>query len=57
MAQGKDQEKVLEGIVPVTLPFAADLENGGGIELLAQISAAAGRISLTGISVHKLAGN
>lgn len=54
---GYDQEKVLEGIVPVTLPFAAELENGGGIEVLGQISAAAGKVSLTGISVHKLAGS
>jgi hypothetical protein len=54
---GYDREKVLEGIVPVTLDFAADLANGGGIEVLGQVSSKAGRISLKAISIHKLAGN
>ena len=40
---GYEQEKELEGIVPVTLPFAADLANGGGIEVLGQIAVRAGR--------------
>ncbi len=54
---GYDKEKELEGIVPVTLGFAADLANGGGIEVLGQISSKAGRVSLNAISIHKLAGN
>jgi hypothetical protein len=54
---GYDKEKVLEGIVPVTLGFAADLANGGGIELLGRIASKANTIALTGISIHKLAGN
>ena len=54
---GYEQEKELQGIVPVILSFAADLANGGGIEVLGQLSAQSGKISLKGISVHKLAGN
>ncbi len=54
---GYEQEKELQGIVPVTLPFAADLQNGGGIEVLGQIGVAGSKISLTGISIHKLAGS
>ena len=34
---GYDQEKQLEGIVPVTLPFAADLANGSAVEVLGQV--------------------
>lgn len=54
---GYDKEKVLEGIVPVTLGFAADLENGGGIEVLGQVSSKGGKIGLAGTSIHKLAGS
>ena len=54
---GYDKEKELEGIVPVTLGFAADLANGGGIEVLGQIAYAAGKLGLNAISIHKLAGN
>ncbi|HVP19428.1 MAG TPA: tetratricopeptide repeat protein [Spirochaetia bacterium] len=54
---GYDKEKVLEGIVPVTLDFAADLANGGGIEVLGQVSSKGGKIGLSAISIHKLAGN
>ena len=34
---GYEKEKVLQGIVPVTLGFAAELANGGGLEVLGQI--------------------
>jgi hypothetical protein len=54
---GYDKEKVLEGITPVTLGFAADLANGGDIEVLGQIAYQSGKIGLTAISLHKLAGN
>ncbi len=54
---GYDKEKELQGIVPVTLGFAADLANGGGIEVLGQIAYQVGKIGLTAISIHKLAGN
>jgi len=54
---GYDRERELQGIVPVSLGFAADLANGGGIEVLGQIAYQARRIGLTAISIHKLAGN
>jgi hypothetical protein len=53
---GYDQEKELQGIVPVTLPFAVDLANGGSLEVLGQVVSKTGSdISLLGIAVHKLA--
>lgn len=52
---GYDQEKELQGIVPVTLPFATDLGNGDALEVLGQVVAAGSTLSLTGIAVHRLA--
>ncbi|HUI71464.1 MAG TPA: hypothetical protein VL354_13170 [Spirochaetia bacterium] len=54
---GYDKEKVLQGIVPVALGFAADLANGGGIEVLGQIVSRSGKVSLNAVSLHKLSGN
>lgn len=54
---GYDKEKELEGIVPVLMSFAADLANGGGIEVLGQIGYQDQKLALTAISIHKLAGN
>jgi hypothetical protein len=51
---GYDQEKELEGIVPITLPFAALLVNGGALEVLGQVSTAGGRLGLQGLAIHKL---
>ncbi len=51
---GYDQEKQLEGIVPVTMPFAADLSNGGALEILGQVVAQGATTTLLGISLHKL---
>jgi hypothetical protein len=53
---GYEQERELEGIVPVSLPFAAQLENGIALELLAQVVSRAGKLGLQGISVHRLSG-
>ncbi len=54
---GYDKEKELQGIVPVNLGFAADLANGDGLEVLGQVVFQGGKLSLTAISLHKLAGN
>ena len=51
---GYDKEKELEGIVPVSLPFAVSLENGIPLEVLGQVVVQAGKLSLLGISVHRL---
>jgi len=51
-----DQEKELEGIVPVSLPFAVQLENGIALEVLGQVMYRTGKLSLQGISVHRLSG-
>jgi hypothetical protein len=53
---GYDQEKELEGIVPVSLPFAAQLENGIALEVLGQVMYRTGKLGLQGISVHRLSG-
>lgn len=52
---GYDQEKELEGIVPVSLPFAAQLENGMALEVLGQVIVREERLALMGVSVHRLA--
>mgnify|MGYP006286800199 FL=1 len=52
---GYHDEKVLEGVVPVTLDFAVSLEQGHPIELLGRIHIENDRITLTGVSVHHLA--
>jgi len=51
---GYDQEKQLEGIVPVTLPFAADIGNGDAVEILGQVALNGNVTSLLGISLHRL---
>jgi tetratricopeptide (TPR) repeat protein len=51
---GYDQEKELEGIVPVTLSFAAQLDNGMPLEILAQSIMENGKLRLDGISIHRL---
>lgn len=53
---GYDQEKELEGIVPVSLPFAVQLENGIALEVLGQVVYRTGKLALQGISVHRLSG-
>jgi hypothetical protein len=51
---GYDQEKELEGIVGVSLPFATDLENGTPLEVLGQVIVQSDKLSLLGISLHRL---
>ncbi len=51
---GYDQERQLEGIVPVTLSFAVDLANGAPLEVLGQVVARGSAVVLNGISVHSL---
>ncbi len=52
---GYDQEKQLEGIVAVTLTFAADLANGSAVEVLGQVGTSGNALTLLGTSVHRLA--
>lgn len=51
---GYDQERQLEGIVPVTLPFAADIGNGDAVEILGQVAVNGAVTGLLGISLHRL---
>ena len=51
---GYDQEKQLEGIVPVSLGFAVQLSNGAPLEVLGQVISHGTAITLNGISVHSL---
>ena len=51
---GYDQEKELQGIVPVTLSFAADLGNGDAVQVLGQLTATGSTMALTGISLHRI---
>ena len=51
---GYDSEKELQGVVPVTLGFAIDLDNGTALEVLGQVVADGATLSLNGIAVHRL---
>jgi tetratricopeptide (TPR) repeat protein len=51
---GYDKEKELQGIVPVVLPFAADLGNGDAVRVLGQVALSGAAVSLRGISLHRI---
>ncbi len=51
---GYHDEKELEGVVPVTLDFAASLSNGDNLELLGQLDTVEGSLRLRGVSIHKI---
>ncbi len=53
---GYQQEKVLQGIVPVSLDFGAQLENGSSVEVLGRIQSQTGPIRLQGLSLHRITG-
>jgi len=52
---GYHDERVLEGIVPVTLPFAAALEGAMPIELIAKLETNDSIDRLVGVSVRRIA--
>jgi hypothetical protein len=51
---GYEDETELLGLVPVTLGFAARVENGDGIEVLGRVLVEEQQIRLRGISLHRL---
>jgi hypothetical protein len=51
---GYESERELEGTVPVVLEFAADLEDGIGLEVLGRVAADANGVRLVGVSLHRL---
>jgi hypothetical protein len=51
---GYQEEKELKGMVPVELDFAADIEDGFAMELLARLSTNSGRIALDVASLRRL---
>ena len=51
---GYEDERILEGTVPVRVPFAADIQPGP-IELIGHVSFADGIVSLTATSIRRLA--
>jgi hypothetical protein len=53
---GYASEKELQGVVPVTLGFAVELENGYGVEVLGKVEAADGALALSVVSLHRLYG-
>ncbi len=52
---GYNDNKVLEGIVPVRLTFAADLDPYYPIELLGRVTVKGAILALDGVSIHRLA--
>ncbi len=53
---GYQTEKELEGTVPVSMGFAAELQNGDPYEVLARVASADGTLRLDCISLHRLVG-
>ena len=51
---GYDQEKQLEGIVAVMVPFAAELSDGSAVEVLGQVVVIGTAPGLTAGSLHRL---
>jgi hypothetical protein len=51
---GYEDETELLGLVPVSLDFAARIENGESIEVLGQVRVEDRQVRLRGISLHKL---
>jgi hypothetical protein len=51
---GYEDEQELDGIVPVFLEFAANLEDGYAVEVLAQVVITDAQVALKGISLHRL---
>ncbi len=51
---GYHDERVLQGIVPVTLNFAADINPTYPLEILGKIELKGTRITLAGVSIHQL---
>jgi tetratricopeptide (TPR) repeat protein len=51
---GYQDERVLQGVVPVRLEFAFDLDNGMAVEVLGRIMFRQGAIMLQGRSLHQL---
>ncbi len=51
---GYEDETELLGLVPVSLSFAAAIENGEGIEVLGKVLVEEQQIGLQGISLHRL---
>ena len=51
---GYHDERVLEGIVPVALGFAADINPAYPLEILGKVELKGGRITLAGVSIHQL---
>ncbi len=51
---GYHEEKELQGVVSVTLDFAANVKNGDNLDILAQVDYGAAGLSFKGVSIHKL---
>ncbi|MBN1835373.1 MAG: tetratricopeptide repeat protein [Spirochaetales bacterium] len=51
---GYEDERELEGVVPVSLGFASALEDGQALEVLGQVVVTDSSIALRGISLHRL---
>ena len=51
---GYESERELEGTVPVSLDFAADLQDAAGLEVLGRVVADGGRLRIAGVSLHRL---
>lgn len=51
---GYESERELEGTVAISLDFAADLQDGAGLEVLGRVVADGGRLRIAGVSLHRL---
>ncbi len=53
---GYQLERELLGVVPVSLDFAAQVENGDSVEVLGRILSESGEVALEGLSLHRILG-
>ena len=51
---GYEDQRELQGVVPVTVGFAAELEDGDGVEVLGRVELRSGKLALAAASLHRL---
>jgi hypothetical protein len=51
---GYESQKQLQGIVPVSAAFAAELADGDAVEVLGRVGLPSGKLALEAVSLHRL---
>jgi hypothetical protein len=51
---GYESQQLLQGVVPVAAPFAAELGDGDAVEVLGRVGLPSGKLALEAVSLHRL---